>query len=218
MEWQRTLREIWPERQSGHGHILDGVGVEAEDTKIVNRVAIDRIRVDFFVVIEDNEAREGTSTNDVSICDDQAFPYVSMVKEWRGVLGGRGCLPFCSIYDEARGLASTGGIGIEGACLTEADGDDASYDVLDGGLPLCSIGGLCWIEDRDPVVVLLGLGHEACGLDVGGVVAGRILAIYSVTELLQGSIVGWRGGLPLGSRGRASCVHGGDGDDGGRLL
>lgn len=136
----------------------------------------------------------------------------------------RGCLPSLGIDDEARRLASTGGIGIEGAGLTEADGDDASHHVLDGGLPLSGIGGLCLIEDGDLVVFQVALGSEARGLDIGCVLAGRVLAVQGMAELLERSVIGRGGGLPFGSRGGACAIHsdgggggGGGGDSGGQL-
>lgn len=84
----------------------------------------------------------------------------------------RRCLPPLGINNEACRLTGTGNIGIEGAGLTEADGDDTSYHVFDGGLPLGGIGGLGLVEDGDLVVFQLALGHKACGLDIGCILAG----------------------------------------------
>lgn len=52
----------------------------------MNGVAIDWVRIGFFMIVEDNVAREGASANDVSVCDDQALPYVSMVESKGGSL------------------------------------------------------------------------------------------------------------------------------------
>jgi hypothetical protein len=69
-EWQLTFREVRTERQGGYWHVFYGLGIEAEDTEIMNGVAVHWVRVGFFMIVKDNVAREGPSANDMSICDD----------------------------------------------------------------------------------------------------------------------------------------------------
>lgn len=51
-------------------HILDRLGIVSQNTKIVNGVAVDGVTVDFFVVVEDTVAPEGTSADNVTVGQD----------------------------------------------------------------------------------------------------------------------------------------------------
>lgn len=114
-------------------------------------------------------------------------------------------LPSLGVGDETSGFAGTSGIGIERAGLAESDRNDASHNILDSGLPLGRVGGLRLIEDREVVVLQLAslVVHEPRELNVGCVLAGRAFTatIQAMPELLlQGSLVGGRGGLPFRPR------------------
>ena len=52
------MRLLWAETQTIDLHIFDGFGVVPKDTEVVYRVAIDRIAVNFFVVIENTVTPE----------------------------------------------------------------------------------------------------------------------------------------------------------------
>lgn len=73
-----TFSKIRSKSQSGHWHIFDGFGVEAKDAEIVDRVTIHWIRIGFFVIVEDDVAREWSGTDDVTIRDDQAVHRVNI--------------------------------------------------------------------------------------------------------------------------------------------
>lgn len=51
-------------------HVLDRLGVVSQNSKIVNRVAVNGVAVDFLMVVEDTVAPEGTSANDVTVGQD----------------------------------------------------------------------------------------------------------------------------------------------------
>lgn len=51
-------------------HVLDCLGVVSQNAEIVNGVAVYRVTVDFFVIIEDAVSPEGASANDMAVGED----------------------------------------------------------------------------------------------------------------------------------------------------
>ena len=100
---------FWAEGQTVDRHVLDGLGVIFKNAEVVYGIAVDRVAIDFLVVVEDDISRKWAGADNMSVGDDQAS------------LG---------IDNEASGLAGTGGIGIEGAGLAEADGDGCESETI----------------------------------------------------------------------------------------
>lgn len=156
----------------------------------MDRVTVDRVGIHLLMVVKDAVSPEGPRANNMPVCQDVA------------PLG---------VHDKASGLGVQGWIGVEGAGLAEADGDDIPDDILDGELPL---GGV-WPQGGEGLQggfldELVVVHVEVGGFDVGGVVAGRLLAVQGVTMVFRGPAslegVEW-GGLALGARRGVCAVH-----------
>lgn len=65
-----TLGLVRAQVQAIDVHVLDGLGVVAQDAEIVDGVAVYGIAVDFLVVVEDAVTPEGASADDMAICQD----------------------------------------------------------------------------------------------------------------------------------------------------
>jgi hypothetical protein len=69
------LCKIWSQRESSHRHVFDSFGVEPKDTEVVDRVAVDGVGINFFVVVEYAVSPERSSSNHMSICHDVSVEY-----------------------------------------------------------------------------------------------------------------------------------------------
>jgi hypothetical protein len=65
-----NLSKIRSQGQSSHRHIFDGFGIESKDTEIVDWVTVDRVSIDFFVIIEDAISPKGSSSDHMPIGHD----------------------------------------------------------------------------------------------------------------------------------------------------
>jgi hypothetical protein len=65
-------------------HVLDRFGVVSKNTEVVYGITIDRVAVNFFMVIEDTVTPEGSCPNDVSICENISEYMLANVHEPRG--------------------------------------------------------------------------------------------------------------------------------------
>lgn len=122
----------------------------------MDRIPVDRIGIDLLVVVEDAVSPEGAGAYDVPVGEDVA------------PLG---------VDDEAGGLGVQGGVGVEGAGLAEADGNDVAHDVLDGLLPFGGVGPHGGEGLQDGLLDVVVAHVEVGGFHVGGVVAGGHFAV-----------------------------------------
>ena len=202
-----NLGKVGPQRQGSHRHVLDGLRIELENAEVVDGIAVDRVRVDFFVVVEDAVTPEWARADDVTVCQDVSTRYPKLA--FRPTAAQRGALlnqPSLGIDDEAGRLARQGRICVKGTCLAEADRHDVPNDALDCCLPL---GGVCARrqEGRQPgVFEFLVLALKVVG-PIGGIVAGRQVTVQTVV-LRVPAIDGLRRLLALGAGGRTRAVHG----------
>ena len=65
-----NLRKIWSQRQCRYRHIFDSFRIESQDTKVVYRIAVDRIGINFFMVVEYAVSPERSGSYDMSIRHD----------------------------------------------------------------------------------------------------------------------------------------------------
>lgn len=59
------LGEVWVQLQRGEGHVLDFGGVEAQDAKVVDGIAVYGVDIALFVIVEDAVANKWSGANDV---------------------------------------------------------------------------------------------------------------------------------------------------------
>jgi len=165
----------------------------------VDRIAVNGVDVALFMVVKNAVTPEWARTYNmlyiVSVGSRgwwrewAAYP----VSEYVASLG---------INDKASSLTGEGGVGVEGACLAEMDGDDVFHDALDHGLPLYRVRlagdvlelGHAIVHWAGPVTVVVSIDGG------GGVVLAR-LPPRLLFRLLHRSVIGWFGGrlLPFGA-------------------
>lgn len=120
-------------------------------------VPVDRVRIHLLVIVKDAIAPEGAGANHMPVGQDIA------------PLG---------IHHESCRLGVESRVGVEGAGLAEADGDDVAHDILNGRLPLCRVGPQRGQGLQGGLLDVVVVSHLEIGsFYVGGVVAGRLLAI-----------------------------------------
>jgi hypothetical protein len=114
----------------------------------MDRVAVDGVGVDLFMVVEHAVSPKRAGTDDVSICEDVSARSVSIINMRLGPGSARAQwgvrqqdLPFLRVHDKSGSLAGIGELGVERTRLAETDGDDSGDDLFDGLLPLRRVRG-----------------------------------------------------------------------------
>lgn len=102
------------------------------------------------------------------------------------------------INDKASSLTGEGGVGVEGACLAEMDGDDVFHDALDHGLPFCRVLlASDMLEFGHAVVLEAAAVAVVVSVHRRGVVVLARLPPPLLSGVLHRSVVGWFGGRLL---------------------
>lgn len=225
------LCKVWAELQGCDGHVLDGLGVEAQNAKVVHRVAIDGVDVALswsqlgsgrtggaasylFVIVKDAVADKRASADDVL---GHMLALCLPTREHGSTYPVGEDVALFSVDDKARGLGRDGGVRVKGARLAKVDRHDALDHALYRLLPLCrvvhgadNVGGSGDIElpkavvATDVVHVLPGLGRRG---NTHAVCGNDDVHLRLLLDVLYGAVLGRRGWLLALAR-NAMVFHG----------
>lgn len=135
-----TFCNIGPQFQRDSVNVGRGFWVIAQNTEVMDRVAIDRVGIGLFLVVENSPTPERASSDYMSICQD---------------------IPSFGIHDKASGLAYPRQIPVERMGLRVANRHDAADDLFYCPFPDLGLAALCQGHGPDATLNNVHVAHVA---------------------------------------------------------